>query len=172
MLLECRFEVWDWFKHADVTWAISQIIVKYGRTWSGASYAVVTCPILESAQRAFNVAYQWTVNVSKAIDERGWRYVGIKWWGPEKERYWSEHHDWHGYGHHQSPVTSEPAPIAAPAEPLVQPTPDIEQVPVNQQEDDVQPLQPPPANEASPAVNQDIQIYSCGQFGRTYPWDD
>ena len=154
-----------------MNWAISQIIVKYGRTWSGVAYAVVTCPTLEYAQRAFNVTYQWTVNVSKAIDERGWRYVSMKWWGADKERYWTGHHDWRGQDYYQSPVTSEPAPIAAPAEPRLQPTPNIEQVPVNQQEDDVQPLQPPPANEASPAVNQGIRRNSYGEFGMQYPWD-
>ena len=98
--------------------------------------------------------------------------MSIKWWGVDKERYWSGQHDWHPQEYYQSPVNSEPAPIAAPAEPRVQPTPDIEQVPVNQEEEEMQPLQPPPANEASPAVNQDIQSYYCGQFGMTYPWDD
>ena len=155
---------------AQVAWGISKIDVIHGRTWSGVSYAVVTCGTLEYAQRAFDVAYQWTSVVSRQVDRRGWRYVSIKWWGPEKERYWSEHRDRHGYGHHQSPVTSEPAPIAAPAEPRLQPTPNIEQVPVNQQEDDVQPLQPPPVNEVSPAVSQGIRMNSYGEFGMQYPW--
>ena len=166
MLLECRFEVWDWFKHADVNWAISQIFVKYGRTWSGVAYAVVTCPTLEFAQRAFSVAYQWTVNVSRVVDERGWRFVSIKWWGADKERHWSGQRDWRGNGQHQSWVTPEPASVAPPVEPPNQSTPYS-----NQQEDDVQPLQPP-ANEPSPAVSQGSRKNSDGQVGMQYPWDE
>ena len=84
MLWECRFEVWQWFKDAGIEAAISKIEVKYAGHWTGGVYALVTCPTLELAQRAFNVAYNWTSRVRFGMSVE-LSYVGIRWLGDESD---------------------------------------------------------------------------------------
>ena len=82
-----RFEVKRWLDRDGAKNCYIRVDVKGGRTSIGVSYAVVTCPTLETAQYAFSVVYKWYTLVTQDIDERGWRYVSLKWWGQEKERY-------------------------------------------------------------------------------------
>ena len=111
MLLECRFEVWRWFKDAGLEEAITKIEVKYAGHWTGGAYAVVTCPSLELAQRAFNAAYNWTSKVKFGMSVE-LSYVGIRWLECERECLPYPPYELPGQQPHAPPGIQQSVPIA------------------------------------------------------------
>ena len=80
-----RLKVKRWLDQGGARGCYTRVDVKAGRTTTGVSYAVVTCPTHETAMYAFSVAYKWYAKVTQDIDARGWRYVSLKWWGEDKD---------------------------------------------------------------------------------------